>query len=163
MIRFTGKPYDREADIYSFAVLLWELVGLEWAYNGYDAREYFVRVCANNLRLPVKRRWPAMVRVIIQEGWDPNPQKRPNMKRVGSLLMGELEDMTTDSTVLDRDQHMMNKSRRSRRGMFEGSRRGKKMHGSKGRHHAMLSSRSERNMFKGGDTVGTEEGTPKKK
>ena len=64
-------------------------MGLEWAYNGFDARQYFVQACARNLRLPISKSWPAMVKIIIQEGWDPNPQKRPNMKRIGTLLRGD--------------------------------------------------------------------------
>jgi len=110
-----------------------------------------------------------MIRVIIQEGWAPNPQKRPNMKRVGNLLRDELEDMATDSAILNRTQHMMNTSRRSQRHLMDGSRgrrssmegsRGRRsMDGSNSRRSHMLSSRSERHMYAGGDKVGTSEGT----
>ena len=85
-------------------------MGLEWAYNGFDARQYFVQACARNLRLPISKSWPAMVKIIIQEGWDPNPQKRLNMKRIGTLLRGELNNMTDDATVVNRTQQMLNKS-----------------------------------------------------
>jgi serine/threonine protein kinase len=166
-----GKPYDREADVYSFAVLLWEIVSLDWAYNGYDTRQYFIQVCAHNQRLPVKRSWPAMVRVIIEEGWDPNPQKRPNMSRIGTLLRGELADLTSDNAILNRTQHLMNKSRRSRH-FLDNSRQGRRGSGmggssggrrssvgldgsTNGRRTSMKGDRSTRDMFLGGDVCGT--------
>lgn len=167
-----GKPYDREADVFSFAVLLWEILSVDWAFNGYDARQYFVRVCAENQRLPVQRSWPAMVRVVIQEGWDPNPQKRPNMKRVGNLLRGELEDITTDTAVLNRTQHMMNRSQRSRRILNrsagrrsstgpDGIRRGQRPSTTEpsisvgGKRSSMKAARSSRDMYLGGDMCGS--------
>lgn len=150
-----GKPYDKEVDVYSFSILLWEIIGLEWAFNGFDAREYFVQVCARNLRLPVERKWPAMVRVIIQEGWDPKPEKRPSMKRIGVLLRAELEDMISDSAIRKRDEQMLNKSKRSARGIIENS-RSRRMNGSIHRRSSALGARSVRHMFVQGDVCGKE-------
>ncbi len=148
-----GKPYDKEADVYSFSILLWEIIGLEWAFNGFDAREYFVQVCARNLRLSLPRKWPAMVRVIIQEGWDPKPDQRPSMNRIGTMLRGELKDITSDNDILNRDEHMMNKSKRSARGILDNS-RGQRTNGSSPRNACALGSRSVRQMFVCGDACG---------
>jgi serine/threonine protein kinase len=117
-----GKPYGREADVFSFSILLWEMLALDWAFNGYDTKEYFLRVCARNERLSIPKSWPVIIRTILAEAWDKDPQKRPNMKRIGTLIRGDLEDMTTDATVTNRTEHMMNRSRRSSHFMMDGSR-----------------------------------------
>lgn len=63
-----GKPYDQMADVFSFGVLFWEILTLDWAFNGYSTQEFFMRVGKNNERLPLPTGGPAMVRSIIAEG-----------------------------------------------------------------------------------------------
>eukprot|EP00934_Nitzschia_sp_Nitz4_P002474 Nitzschia sp. Nitz4//scaffold159_size51929//1114//2819//NITZ4_006869-RA/size51929-processed-gene-0.11-mRNA-1//-1//CDS//3329537544//2464//frame0 len=149
------KPYDREADVYSFAVMLWELMALEWAYNGFLANEYFIRVCRDKHRMPIQRQWPATVRTVIQEGWDPNPEKRPSMQRVGALIRGHLEEITSDVAVLRRTQHLMNRSRRSMH--RKGLNASRASFGSQSQRD-LRGSRSQRNMYLGGDVSGSEHG-----
>jgi len=122
------QPYDKECDVFSFSMLLWEIVSFEFMYPDYTIRDYYVKVCKNNERppIPTGRRnsgWPAILKSIVEEGWDPNPQKRPSMKRVGQLIRGLLTDLSYDSvggggddSIVNRTQHMMNKSRRSLHG-----------------------------------------------
>ena len=93
--------------------MLWGIVSLRVAFEGYSLQEYFQRVVKQNNRLPVKKTWPIIIQTIIQEGWDEDPQKRPSMKRVATLIRSDLEDMTSDATVINRTNHMMNKSSRS--------------------------------------------------
>jgi serine/threonine protein kinase len=154
------KPYDQEADVYSFSVLLWELMSLEWAYKSFDTRQYFFRVCAENHRERISKSWPAIVKIIIKEGWDPNPQKRPDMKRIGTLLRGELQDLTTDAAVVNRTQHLLNRSRQSFRRLMDSSRgsTGSGKHTSEGKSSTRLSSRMGRDSFAAGNTYGTDEG-----
>lgn len=64
-----GEPYDVEADVFSFAILLWELLSLQWAFNGYSIKEFYQRVALQNERLPVKSSWPVIVRTILVEAW----------------------------------------------------------------------------------------------
>jgi serine/threonine protein kinase len=63
-----GEPYGHEADVFSFGILLWEILSLSWAFNGYSTREYFDRVAKNNERLPLPSGSPPMIRSIIPEG-----------------------------------------------------------------------------------------------
>jgi serine/threonine protein kinase len=111
------EPYDKEADVFSFSMLLWEIVSVEVLYPDYSIKEYFFRVCKNNERPPLAgnaKRWPAILKAVIQEGWNRNPQQRPTMKRFGMLIRGLLHDIASgDESIENRTQHMLNKSRRS--------------------------------------------------
>ncbi|KAG7349944.1 protein kinase domain containing protein [Nitzschia inconspicua] len=113
------EPYDKEADVFSFCMLLWEIMSMEVLFPDYSIRDYFVRVCKENQRPTIPSNsnnpsWPAVIKAIVKEGWDRNPQKRPDMKRVGTMIRGLLQDMSCgDETIVDRSAHMMDKSRRS--------------------------------------------------
>jgi Protein tyrosine and serine/threonine kinase len=110
------EPYDKEADVFSFTMLLWEILSMEVMYPSYTIKDYFVRVCKQNERPPIpsNKSWPPVMKALVQEGWDRNPQKRPTMKRVGMLIRGLLSDMSSgDDGIVNRSTHMMDKSRRS--------------------------------------------------
>jgi len=109
------KPYETKADVFSFSILLWELLSLKIAYQGYSRREFLDRVVRGRERLAVNRNWPPLTRLMIKEAWDNDPRKRPNMKRVAVLLRGDLNDMTADSKVRDRTQHLKERSAHSAR------------------------------------------------
>jgi serine/threonine protein kinase len=148
-----GQPYDKEADVFSFSILLWEILSLDWAFNGYTAPEYFERVCKGNERLPIGKggSWPVIMKTIVAEAWDKDPKKRPTMKRIGTLIRADLEDMTSDTSVLNRTEHMMNKSGRSNRILMDGS---MLMDGSRSRRRsAMNEKRAERDEFVGGEEL----------
>jgi serine/threonine protein kinase len=108
-----GEPYDTEADVFSFAILLWEILSLQWAFNGCSLKEYYKRVALHHERLPITSSWPVIVRTILVEAWDKDPQKRPSMKRIGTLIRADLQDLSEDDNVVNRTEHMMNRSKRS--------------------------------------------------
>lgn len=156
-----GKPYDREADVYSFSVLLWELMSVEWAYNGFSARDYFSKVCVQKYRLSIRRSWPSVIRTAIREGWDANPQRRPDMKRVGSLIRRHLEEITSEAAVLNRSHNLSNRSFRSLFAPSENgaySIAGNSISSSKGGRGggSLRGSKSGREMFFDGDSIGSE-------
>jgi len=110
-----GEPYSVEADVFSLSIVLWEILSLKWAFNGYHMKEYLLYVVRQDERLPVKKNWPSILRTVLPEAWDKDPKRRPTMKRFGTLIRGVLEDISTDDEVTNRTEHMLNKSRRSLR------------------------------------------------
>jgi serine/threonine protein kinase len=110
------KPYDEKCDVFSYAILLWEILALRGAFRGFSRREYLDRVCREKERLPLPRQWPPLTRLMIKEAWDNDPAKRPTMKRVAALVRGDLNELTTDEEVQNRTTHMRERSAHSARG-----------------------------------------------
>lgn len=111
-----GEPYGAEADVFSFTMLLWEMLSSQ--FLDYTMKTYFVRLVRLDERPPIGEggttSWPAVLRNVVSEGWHRQPTKRPPMKRVGMLIRGLLQDMSEgDRAVTNRTQHMLNRSRRS--------------------------------------------------
>ena len=112
-----GKPYGTPADVFSYSILLWEILSLDWAFNGYTKEEFFQKVSIMKERLPISKSWPAILHTLVREGWDQEPGMRPTMQRARALLKGVLEDLSDDQAITSRTVHMLNRSQRSMRGL----------------------------------------------
>lgn len=110
------ESYDSKCDVFSFAVLLWEILSLKNCCEGYTPAQYVERIVVNGERFPIRTNWPPLTRLMLPEAWDANPRNRPDMKRVAILIRGDLNDLSTDETVLLRTKHMINRSNHSQNG-----------------------------------------------
>lgn len=108
-------PYDTKCDVFSFAILLWEILMMKPAFKGYSRREFLLRVVRNNDRPIIKRGWPPLTRLALRDGWVGDPQQRPDMKRIASLLRGDLNELSNDPKIVDRTNHMRDRSSHSAR------------------------------------------------
>ena len=109
-----GRPYDCKCDVFSFAILFWEIASLKPAFKGFTRYMYFDRVVQEGERLPLPKKLNPLTKLMAIEAWDPNPEKRPDMRRVAALIRGDLNEMSNgDETVLHRTKHMMNRSHHS--------------------------------------------------
>ncbi|CAJ1926518.1 unnamed protein product [Cylindrotheca closterium] len=130
-----NKPYDESADVFSFGILLWELLTLDWAFNGLSTKDFFIQVAKHGQRLPIPKNAPPMTRSIMPEAWHADPSCRPTMRRIGAVIRGELEDIDDAAEVVNRTQHMINRSnhslqgfslsRHKRKGSLSNSRKGR--------------------------------------
>jgi len=105
--------YDTKCDVFSFAILLWEILSLLPAFKGLVPSEFVEHVVVRHERPVVPLRnpyWPPLTRLMLPEAWDNDPAKRPDMKRVAILIRGDLNDMTDDIMILKRTKHMRNRS-----------------------------------------------------
>ena len=110
------KPYDSKADVFSFAILLWEILSLQNAFPRYNKLDYLQQVCNLKLRPKVPRKdWPPFTTSILKEAWLDNPEKRPTMQRISNMIRGDMKTMSTDDSVRNRTEHLLNRSRRSMR------------------------------------------------
>lgn len=137
-----NKPYDKSADVFSYAILLWELLTLEWAFNGLSTKDFFIQVAKHGQRPPLPNNGPPMTRSILAESWHEDPSRRPTMKRIGAVIRGELEDIAEDAEVVNRTFHMMNRSDHSISFSMSGHRK---------RLNSLNNSRNGRESFIGGD------------
>ena len=109
-----SKTYDSKCDVFSFAILLWEILSLQQCCKGYTPEKFVDRVIIHQVRFPIKKSWPPLTRFMIPEAWDNDPKKRPDMKRVAILIRGDLNAMSTEDSVLHRTLHMIDRSSHER-------------------------------------------------
>jgi serine/threonine protein kinase len=90
----SGHPYDEKCDVFSFAILLWEILALEE-------------------RPWVHIKWPAVTKKLLRQAWEGDPERRPDMRKVSAMLRADLNALTEAPEVKDRTVHMLNRSTHS--------------------------------------------------
>lgn len=86
----TGTDYDTSADIFSFAINLWEFATMKIPWKGINPRLAARQVQRDNARLPIsasiQNSAPVEYLNLMRECWSFDPKKRPTMELAVSVL-----------------------------------------------------------------------------
>ncbi|XP_068666552.1 serine/threonine/tyrosine-protein kinase HT1-like [Aristolochia californica] len=80
------KPYSRKVDVYSFGLLLWELVAGTIPYEEMTPIQAAFAVVNKNLRPPIPAHCPPALQALIEQCWAHNPEKRPEFWQIVKVL-----------------------------------------------------------------------------
>ncbi|XWS40754.1 hypothetical protein CRYUN_Cryun17cG0022700 [Craigia yunnanensis] len=97
-----GNPYNRKCDVYSFGICLWEIYCCDMPYPDLSFSEVTSAVVRQNLRPEIPRCCPSSLANVMKRCWDANPDKRPEMDEVVSLL--EAIDTSKGGGMIPHDQ-----------------------------------------------------------
>ena len=76
------QPYGTSAELYSFAIILWQLVSHEVPHAGLSSAAFHRRVIQEGARPPLNKTWPAPLSQLLSECWSPTPSERPAIEEV---------------------------------------------------------------------------------
>jgi hypothetical protein len=86
-----GHPYNQKCDVYSFTVLLWEMLSLKRPYDKYSNAEALIQsVFEEGERPLLNRKWPTALKEAFKAGWDREQSHRLSMAQLGTALRNEL-------------------------------------------------------------------------
>ncbi|KAI4326701.1 hypothetical protein MLD38_031988 [Melastoma candidum] len=97
-----GNPYNRKCDVYSFGICLWETYCCDMPYPDLSFSEMTSAVVSQNLRPEIPRCCPSSLANVMKRCWDANPEKRPEMDEVVSML--EAIDTSKGGGMIPQDQ-----------------------------------------------------------
>uniref|UniRef100_A0A0V0GA85 Mitogen-activated protein kinase kinase kinase 7 n=1 Tax=Triatoma dimidiata TaxID=72491 RepID=A0A0V0GA85_TRIDM len=84
---FEGSKYTEKCDIYSWGIILWELIARERPFKGDRSTAYSIMWSVHKgLRPPVIRGCPRPIHVLYTRCWDKEPKIRPSMEEVVSVM-----------------------------------------------------------------------------
>lgn len=84
--------YGLPADVFSFSLILWEMLSLQVPFEGFSLHDHAVQVYAKKNRPKLRnRKWPDEVKKGIKEGWHHNASRRPEMSVIYSILTSYLK------------------------------------------------------------------------
>jgi len=73
------KPYNISADLYSFTLVLWEMMALSKAFPCLTGEEVKESVTLIGCRPIIPKAWPKDLKRLLQSGWSRHPKQRPSM------------------------------------------------------------------------------------
>ncbi|XP_017099375.2 mitogen-activated protein kinase kinase kinase isoform X1 [Drosophila bipectinata] len=76
------STYSKSSDVWSYGVLLWELITGETPYKGFDPLSVAYGVAVNTLTLPIPKTCPETWGALMKSCWQTDPHKRPGFKEI---------------------------------------------------------------------------------
>ncbi|XP_071680745.1 serine/threonine-protein kinase STY13-like [Lolium perenne] len=91
------RPYDHKVDVYSFGIVLWELMTGMLPFTNMTAVQAAFAVVNKNARPPIPQDCLPSLSHIMTRCWDANPEVRPSFNEVVTML--ETAEMEVVSNV----------------------------------------------------------------
>jgi serine/threonine protein kinase len=88
-----SQPYNQKADVYSFSLVMWEILTLEKPFGVISKRSHRVNVIENEERPVVEASWTYGLRKVLKQGWRADAGRRPAMKEIHSTLSTNVEQL----------------------------------------------------------------------
>ncbi|KAL2751538.1 mitogen-activated protein kinase kinase kinase 13 isoform X1 [Vespula maculifrons] len=77
-----NEPCSEKVDIWSYGVVLWELLSGEIPYKDVDSSAIIWGVGNNSLHLPIPASCPEGYRLLVKQCWAAKPRNRPSFKHI---------------------------------------------------------------------------------
>jgi len=88
-----GRPYNQTADVYSFCILLWQLMKVSAPFDhSFTEKEYMSKVVRGGLRPQPSNHWPDEIVDFMKLGWSEDISARPSMSQISNILHQQIYD-----------------------------------------------------------------------
>jgi len=101
-----NQPYNEKADVYGFAIILWEMLANKLPYGHLNHTTFYEQVVRKKERPPLDRTWPENLQQIFTTCWSEDPDLRPSFREIiGRLQTTQVNRAFIHNDPLEFDTH----------------------------------------------------------
>ena len=99
------KPYNLSADVYSYSILLWQMISLDTPYKKVPKSFMEEYISSKNLRPSIDQTWHPGLASVMESGWHQDSNNRPNFANIKKSLfsclngIGGMSESTFDTDM----------------------------------------------------------------
>mmetsp|Transcript_24683 Transcript_24683/g.49896 ORF Transcript_24683/g.49896 Transcript_24683/m.49896 type:complete len:414 (-) Transcript_24683:86-1327(-) len=98
------KPYNETVDVYSLAIMAWQIFSMSTPFSGYSVAMHNDLVVEKGYRPKMNPKWGEKLESLLTKAWSKTIEERPTMKEVTKVLRDEvnaLQDEIEDFSQID--------------------------------------------------------------
>ena len=100
-----GKPYNESVDVYSFSILLWQILHMETPFRTFTQKMFDRCVVQQGVRPKCNARVvPSQLSNLMSRGWHADWKHRPTMEEMARELRDEIYRKTGEDIAPDNNQ-----------------------------------------------------------
>jgi serine/threonine protein kinase len=97
------QPYNETADVYSFAILLWQMLAMMTPFANFTMSLFHKSVVKGGARPKNDPKWPVNITALLNQAWNTIISKRPSMEEISAALREEINSKSDEEVndILD--------------------------------------------------------------